>query len=379
MKLLFASDSFKGTLRSQEIAQMLTQAAHKVFDDPECIQMPVADGGEGTIDAVVSAVGGTKRKVNVRGPMGEVIEASYAILPDGSAFIEMAQASGITLVPESERNPGLASTYGTGQLIRHAINSGINNIVISIGGSATNDGGLGCLQALGARLYDQNGKLIDGCGNNLLRLAAIDAAEAIALLTGKHITVMCDVVNPLCGTDGATHVYAAQKGATPAQIISLEQGMQNYRGILRSTFGIDPNDLPGSGAAGGLGAALMVVLGAQMATGIDAILQMAHFEDKISDVDMVVTGEGRLDLQSCHGKVVSGIARICRRHGVKAVALVGSKGEGWNEILQLGITKAFAVTDYFPLADSLANPRKTYFESATKMFNELKSLKYIKS
>ena len=377
MKLLFASDSFKGTLSSQEIAQMLTQAVHQVFDDPECIQMPVADGGEGSIDAVVSAVGGTKRKVNVRGPMGEVLEASYAILPDGSAFIEMAQASGITLVPESERNPGIASTYGTGQLIRHAINSGINNIVISIGGSATNDGGLGCLQALGARLYDQNGKLLDGCGNNLLRLAAIDAKEATALLAGKHITVMCDVDNPLCGTDGATHVYAAQKGATPAQIISLEQGMQNYRGILCSSFDIDPNDLPGSGAAGGLGAALLVVLGAQMATGIDAILQMAHFEDKISDVDMVVTGEGRLDLQSCHGKVVCGVARICRRHGVKAFALVGSKGEGWNEILQLGITKAFAVTDYFTLAESLANPRETYLISATKMFNELKSLKYI--
>ena len=368
MKLLFASDSFKGTLRSDEIAQLLTRAADEVLTRPDCLSLAVADGGEGSICAVVNAVGGQIRKHKVNGPYGNTVEASYAILGDGSAFIEMAQASGLTLAPKSERNPMLASTYGTGQLILEAINQGISNITISIGGSATNDGGLGCLRALGARLYAHDGALLQGCGADLLRLAAIDIGLVSKRLAGKRITVMCDVNNPLCGPEGATHVFAAQKGATLAQIDLLEQGMENYRNIICHTFGIDPNDVEGCGAAGGLGAALIVVLGGTKRSGIDTILQMTQFESKISGVDYVVTGEGCLDSQSCFGKVISGVARVCKRHGVKVVALVGKKGEGWEEIHQNGISRVFAVTDYFSLHDSLSNPRDTYYETAKEMF-----------
>lgn len=339
MKLLFVSDSFKGTLRSSEIAQLLTRAANEVFINPECISLAVADGGEGTIDAVIDAVGGKTRKINVNGPLGKTVEASYVILDDGRVFIEMAQASGLTLVPKDERNPMLASTFGTGQLILDAINQGFSDITISIGGSATNDGGLGCLRALGARLYAHDGTLLQGCGADLLRLAEIDIAEVLERLAGKRITVMCDVNNPLCGPDGATHVFAKQKGATPAQIDLLEQGMENYRNILCSKFGIDPNDVEGSGAAGGLGAALIVVLGGTKHSGIDSILQITQFESKIPCVDYVVTGEGCLDSQSCFGKVISGVARVCKRHGVKVLALVGTKGEGWKKYSNSALQK----------------------------------------
>lgn len=368
MKLLFASDSFKGTLRSDEIAQLLTRAADEVLTRPDCLSLAVADGGEGSICAVVNAVGGQIRKHKVNGPYGNTVEASYAILGDGSAFIEMAQASGLTLAPKSERNPMLASTYGTGQLILEAINQGISNITISIGGSATNDGGLGCLRALGAKLIGREGELLQGCGADLLRLAAIDIGLVSKRLAGKRITVMCDVNNPLCGPEGATHVFAAQKGATLAQIDLLEQGMENYRNIICHTFGIDPNDVEGCGAAGGLGAALIVVLGGTKRSGIDTILQMTQFESKISGVDYVVTGEGCLDSQSCFGKVISGVAKMCKEQGVKCVALVGTKGEGWEEIHQHGISRVFAVTDYFSLHDSLSNPRDTYFKAAKEMF-----------
>ena len=377
MKLLFASDSFKGTLRSDEIAQLLTRAADEVFTRPDCLSLAVADGGEGSICAVVNAVGGQIRKHKVNGPYGNTVEASYAILGDGSAFIEMAQASGLTLAPKAERNPMLASTYGTGQLILEAINQGISNITISIGGSATNDGGLGCLRALGAKLIGREGELLQGSGADLLRLAAIDIGLVSKRLAGKRITVMCDVNNPLCGPEGATHVFAAQKGATLAQIDLLEKGMENYRNIICHTFGIDPNDVEGSGAAGGLGAALIVVLGGTKRSGIDTILQMTQFESKISGVDYVVTGEGCLDRQSCFGKVISGVAKMCKEQGVKSVALVGTKGEGWEEIHQHGISRVFAVTDYFSLHDSLLNPRDTYYETAKEMFKVLKNLLYV--
>ncbi|MGM9811216.1 MAG: glycerate kinase [Muribaculaceae bacterium] len=373
MKLLFASDSFKGTLQSSEIAQLLTRAAGEVFVRPDCQSLAVADGGEGTIDAIIDSVGGKIRTINVNGPFGKKVDASYAILGDGRVFIEMAQASGLTLVPKDERNPMLASTFGTGQLILDAINQGFGDITISIGGSATNDGGLGCLRALGARLYAHDGALLQGCGADLLRLAAIDTSEVSKRLAGKRITVMCDVNNALCGPLGATRVFAAQKGATLAQIELLEQGMENYRNIIRGKFGIDPNDVEGSGAAGGLGAALIVALGGTKQSGIDSILQMTQFESKISDVDYVVTGEGCLDSQSCFGKVISGVARVCKRHGVKVVALAGKKGEGWEEIHRLGISKVFAVTDYFSLHDSLSNPRETYYETAKEMFKVLKN------
>lgn len=377
MKLLFASDSFKGTLRSDEIAQLLTRAADEVLTRPDCLSLAVADGGEGSICAVVNAVGGQIRKHKVNGPYGNTVEASYAILGDGSAFIEMAQASGLTLAPKAERNPMLASTYGTGQLILEAINQGISNITISIGGSATNDGGLGCLRALGARLYAHDGALLQGCGADLLRLAEIDTSEVSKRLAGKRITVMCDVNNPLCGPEGATHVFAAQKGATLAQIDLLEQGMENYRNIICHTFDIDPNDVEGCGAAGGLGAALIVVLGGTKRSGIDTILQMTQFESKISGVDYVVTGEGCLDRQSCFGKVISGVAKMCKEQGVKSVALVGTKGEGWEEIHQHGISRVFAVTDYFSLHDSLSNPRDTYYKTAKEMFKVLNNLLYV--
>ena len=286
MKFLFASDSFKGSLTSERTIQLLTKAANKVFSDCECIGIPVADGGEGTVNAVVSAAGGKIINANVHDPLMNEISASYGLFDGNKAIIEMSAASGLTLVPEHLRNPLNTTTYGTGKLILHALEQGCKEIFVAIGGSATNDGGMGCMKALGVRFLSANGEELHGFGRELSDVAHIDTSHLDKRLNECNITVMCDVKNPLCGKNGATHIFAKQKGATPEIIHFLEKGMCNYHDVIVKEFGIDCDIIEGAGAAGGLGAALNAFPGGKMQSGIETVRRLINFDKKLKDTDL---------------------------------------------------------------------------------------------
>ncbi len=375
MKLLFASDSFKGTLTSQETALLLETAAREVFgEDVEYSSVPVADGGEGTVDAVVSAEYGSKIEVPVHGPLMERVIATYGKLDGNRAVIEMAAASGLPLIPEEKRNPLFTTSRGTGELILDALNRGFTDISIGIGGSATNDGGMGCAGALGVQFLDKDGNPLEGRGENLERVADIDIKNMDARLLNTKITVMCDVKNPLTGPDGATKTFGAQKGATPEIQERLEAGMKNYREAIIRKFGIDPDKIPGSGAAGGLGAALTLILGGKIKSGIDTVLDLINFDSRLEKTDLVVTGEGRTDWQSCFGKVMQGIGERARARGVVAVGLSGSLGQDAERIFNHGIESLMtSVNAPMPLEEALSRAKELYLSGAVRMFRFIKA------
>ncbi|MBR4211606.1 MAG: glycerate kinase [Oscillibacter sp.] len=370
MKLLFASDSFKGSLSSEQTVALLTKAAREVFGACKTSGVPVADGGEGTVDAVISAERGEKVSVQVRGPLeNSTVEAGYGVLPGGRAVIEMAAASGLPLVPEAERNPLNTTTFGTGELILDALKRGYRDISIAIGGSATNDGGMGCAKALGVRFLDADGAELYGYGRDLSRVARIDASGLDARLKDAVITVMCDVTNPLCGEHGATYTFGAQKGATPEIQKELEAGMCNYRDVIRRGFGIDCDAVEGAGAAGGLGAALKVFLNGNMRSGIETVLELIHFDERLEGVDLVVTGEGRTDWQSCFGKVMQGIGLHAKAKGIPVVGLSGSLGRGALDITAHGVESLMTTVNApMPLQSALDNAEALYYEGALRMF-----------
>lgn len=373
MKLVFASDSFKGSLSSERTAQLLTKAAEEIFGETECFSLPVADGGEGTLEAVVSATGGGFVEAWARDPMGNPRRTHYGVTGDGRAIIEMAAASGLTLVPAEQRDPESASSYGTGELIQDALARGYRDISVAIGGSATNDGGMGCARALGIRFLDERGQELDGIGSDLGRVHSIDMERLDPRLAGAALTVMCDVTNPLCGPDGATQTFGAQKGASQEALQRLEEGMCHYRDVLLRTFGKDADQMPGAGAAGGLGAALMILLGANMRSGIETVLDLIGFETLLKEADLVITGEGRTDWQSCHGKVMQGIGEYARRRGVPVIALSGSLGPGADQILAHGIT-ALTTTVNAPmeLDEAMERAEELYLDAARNMFRMVK-------
>lgn len=373
MKFLFASDSFKGSISSVEAGVMLTQAAKEIFDDVECVLLPIADGGEGTMQALIKSVGGEFIHKVITGPAHKSVSANYGKIDNTKAIIEMATASGLPLVSESERNPLYTTTYGTGELIKDALDKGFSEIYIAIGGSATNDGGIGCLTALGVKFLDEHNNVLQGRGCDLERISRIDTSEIDPRIATTKFVVMCDVNNPLCGKNGATYTFSAQKGATPEIQDQLELGMINYRDIIKKEYGLDLDEIEGSGAAGGLGAALLVFLKAELQSGIEAILEITHFDDLIKDVDLVITGEGRTDGQSSHGKVLYGIGRRCKKYGVPAIALVGGIGDGAEEIFNHGICSIFTTTPA-PISLNLAlkNASDNYLNAARRLFRMLK-------
>lgn len=374
MKFLFASDSFKGTLSSIKTAELLSRAAKQVFPQCECMGIPVADGGEGTAEAVLQVVGGTLVSVHVHDPLWRPIEAFYGKIDNNKAIIEMSTASGISLLSPEERNPRKTSSYGTGELIAAALDAGCRDITIAIGGSATNDGGIGCMSALGARFLDKNGTVLPGIGESLAEIAHIDIRDMLTKIKDAKFTVICDVTNPLCGCDGATYTYGAQKGGTPETLTELEIGMCNYRDVIRREFGINPDDIPGAGAAGGLGCALAVFLQAELKPGIETVLDLIDFDSRLQGVSLVVTGEGRLDWQSCYGKVPQGIGMRCKKQGIPAIALVGSTGEGAEQILEYGITSIVTTAPAtMPLQEALDRAEELYFDAAVRMFSAIKA------
>ena len=374
MRLLFASDSFKGTLSSQRTAQLLEQAARKVFGDVEASSVPVADGGEGTTEAVVSALSGSWMEAEVHGPLMELVKASYGKLDDKRAVIEMAAASGLPMVPADKRNPLYTTSYGTGELIRHALDQGFRDISIAIGGSATNDGGMGCARALGVRFLDKDGKELAGAGEDLEKVSSIDMSGLDPRVKETTFTIMCDVTNPLCGKDGATYTFGAQKGATPEIADRLEKGMCNYRDVIRTKFDIDPDQIRGAGAAGGLGTALLVYLGGEMKSGIDTVLDLIDFNGRLEGVDLVVTGEGRTDWQSCFGKVMQGVGERSAAKGIPAVGLCGSLGRDAMQITEHGIVSLMTTVDApMPLEEALDKAEELYSLGAERMFRFIKA------
>ena len=374
MKFLFASDSFKGTLSSRRTAELLTRAAQEIFPDCECRCLEVADGGEGTTEAVLSAAGGRRMEAMVCDPLWERRKACYAALDGRRAVMEMAAASGLPLVPAELRDPRNTTSYGTGELIRDALDKGFRDLSIAIGGSATNDGGIGCMRALGVRFLDEDGNELSGCGGDLIKIRSIDRSGLDPRLRDTHVTVMCDVTNPLCGENGATHTFGKQKGGTPEILDELEAGMENYRELLRREFGIDMDEEPGAGAAGGLGAALLSFLRAELRSGIETVLDLIEFDKKLEGVSLVVTGEGRADWQSVFGKVMQGVGRRCLRQGVPAVAIVGSMGDGAEQIFDYGIESMITtVNGVMPLEEALERAEELYLGAARRLFRMLRA------
>ena len=369
MKLLFASDSFKGSLTSEKTMDLLGKAAREVFGECETEGVTVADGGEGTVQAVVAAEKGDIISVRVHGPRMEELIARYGVLDENRAVIEMAEASGLPLISEEKRNPLHTTTYGTGELVLDALERGFRDIAIAIGGSATNDGGMGCARALGIRFLDKDGSELEGFGRDLERVNAIDISSLDKRVYEANITVMCDVQNPLCGGNGATYTFGQQKGATPDIQKRLEAGMCNYRDVIRKNFDIDCDQIKGAGAAGGLGAALKVFLHGKMKSGIETVLDLIHFNERLDGVDLVVTGEGRTDWQSCFGKVMQGVGIRAKKRSVPVLGLSGSLGPGAMDICSYGISSLMTTVNApMPLAEALERAEELYYDAALRMF-----------
>lgn len=339
MKIVIASDSYKGSLDSSQANEAMRKGVLRVFEDAEIKCIPIADGGEGTVDAVMTCCGGSYCYETVTGPDGREVIARYGILPDKSAVIEMAAASGLPLVqdvtPDAVMN---STTYGTGQLIASALDKGCRKIYIGIGGSATNDGGIGMLQALGVSFLDADNREVGFGGKYLDKIARIDISNLDSRIRETELVVMSDVTNPLCGENGAAVVYGPQKGATEEEIAILDKGLAQFAELICQMNLPDIRNLPGAGAAGGLGGGLVSFLGAEIRPGIKAILEIADFEKSVQWADLILSGEGRIDGQSANGKVVSGIAEIAGKYNVPVIAICGSVEKDAREIFEKGIS-----------------------------------------
>ena len=345
-KIVIASDSFKGSLSSAEVAACGERAVHRLFPDCKVVQLPVADGGEGTVETMTAALGGQSVTAIVHDPLGRLITARYGwIAQEQTALIEMAAASGLPLLPLEERNPWLTSTYGTGELIRNALERGCHKFLIAIGGSATNDGGMGLLQALGFRFLDAEGKELPGCGGSLQQIQQIDSSGVLVDLAQCQFTVACDVTNPFYGPTGAAYVFAPQKGADAEMVEALDQGLRHFAQLIHTTQGIAIDQLAGAGAAGGLGGGLVAFLNARLTPGIEMVLDALRFDTQITGADLIITGEGKLDAQTCMGKTPLGILRRAQQQGIPVVALGGAV-EASEALNQCGFLAVFPILPY---------------------------------
>ena len=344
MNIVIASDSFKGSMNTGEAASKIEEGVRRVFPEAEISLIPIADGGEGTASTMIGCLGGQMKTVEVMSPLGKKINASYGVLPCGSAVVEMAAASGLTLELEFKRDIMTATTYGTGQLIKAALEAGCHKIYVAIGGSATNDGGIGMAQALGIQFLQECGREVGFGGGALRDIKKIDMSRRNPFVEQAEITVMCDVDNPLYGPKGAAIVYGPQKGATPEQIEELDYGLRHLGRLVHQQLGRDISQIPGTGGAGGLGFGLMAFMNARLCPGIELMLDIANFDEKIKKADLIITGEGQIDRQSVYGKVPTGIAQRAKIYNVPVIAVVGSIGEGAETVYQHGIRTISSAT-----------------------------------
>lgn len=343
-RIVIASDSFKGSLTSVEVAQSATKGILEVYPDCEVTQVNVADGGEGTVDAVVDTLQGEKITISVSNPIGKPVDATYGIAGD-TAIIEMAAASGLPLLAAEERNPWVTSTYGTGEMILDAIARGCSKFLVGIGGSATNDAGTGMLQALGFRFFDNNGNLIENCCGGILgEIASIDDTQVPEAIKNAQFTVACDVDTPFCGPIGAAYVFAPQKGASPKMVQQLDEGMASFAKVIEAKYGIDIVPMAGAGAAGGMGGGFRAFLNATLKKGIDMVLDAIGFDNIISGADLVVTGEGKVDFQTAKGKTAAGVLARAKAQGIPVVA-IGGCVEMCDSLSEMGFAGIYPILE----------------------------------
>lgn len=351
MKIVIAPDSFKGSVTALQAAEAIEHGVRRVFPDTEIEKIPMADGGEGTVQSLVDTTGGQIFTERVIDPLGREIEAKYGVLGDNvTAVIEMAAASGLTLVPPDKRNPLVTTTYGTGQLIKAALDRGCRKLIIGIGGSATNDGGAGMAHALGAKLLTKSGKPVQWGGGGLSRLDAIDISGLDARIPETQTIVACDVNNPLTGEQGASYVYGPQKGATPEMVQTLDANLAHFDRVLQRDLGKVVGDIPGAGAAGGLGAGLLAFLNAELKSGIEIVIEAVQLVKRLSGADLVITGEGQINFQTVFGKTPVGVAKAAKVHGIPVIAIAGSIADGSDGVYDAGID---AIIDIVPEPTSL--------------------------
>jgi glycerate kinase len=341
-KFLLVPDSFKGTMDSSEICDIMKQSIRTHYPDAEIISIPVADGGEGSVDSFVSALNGRKQYVTVKGPFFEPVDAFYGIIDGATAVIEMAACAGLPLAGD-HLDPCAATTYGVGELIAHAVKSGCKKVIVGLGGSSTNDAGAGMAAALGVKFLDEEGNEFVPVGGTLSRINRIDLSNRMKELDGVEIITMCDIDNPLYGTSGAAYVFGPQKGADEATVQLLDEGLKNISSVIQKDLKQDVSTVPGSGAAGGMGAGMVAFLGSRLQMGIETVLDTVHFDTLLKDADMVFTGEGKLDTQSLRGKVVIGVARRAGQAGVPVIAVVGDIGDKVEAVYSMGVTAVFSI------------------------------------
>jgi glycerate kinase len=367
MKIVVAPDSFKGSLTAIEVSVAIEQGIREVFPEAEVIKIPMADGGEGTVQCLVNATGGKILEEKIIGPLGDEVLAFYGILGDRkTAIVEMAAASGLILIPESKRNPLVTTTYGTGQLIKAALDQGCRKMIIGIGGSATNDGGAGMVQALGVKLLDQEGKEVGFGGGELKKIVKIDISCMDNRLSDTKVLVASDVNNPLCGPQGASRIYGPQKGATPEIIEELDKSLSYFAELIKRDLYKDIKDIPGAGAAGGLGASLMAFLNAELRLGIEIIIEVVKIEQIIIESDLLITGEGRIDAQSVFGKVPFGLGKMAKKYNVPVIAIVGEVGEGFSQIYEYGINSIMSIISKAISIDEAMQISKSLLKDATE-------------
>ena len=355
MKVIVAPNSFKGSLSASQAAAAIAQGVRQALPDAEVVEIPVADGGEGTVEALVSARQGIYREVKVEGPLGDPVRASYGLIDEGrTAVVELASASGLTLIPSERRDPRQASTYGFGQLLEAARRQGLASIIAGIGGSATNDGGAGMAQALGYRLLDAGGRDLPRGGAALAQLDRIDPSGFDPGWRSVSVMVACDVTNPLTGPQGASYVYGPQKGADPDAVRELDQALSHFAEVIEHDLGRQVADIPGAGAAGGAGAGLVAFLDARLVRGAPLVVDASGFDQALQGAGLVITGEGRVDGQTAFGKAPGEVARRAKAAGIQTLLLAGSKGPGWETLSSMGVTRVVTlVTDGDPEGHNL--------------------------
>ncbi|UVM07767.1 glycerate kinase [Pseudomonas laurylsulfatiphila] len=344
MKIVIAPDSFKDSLSAQGVADAIALGLAQVWPDAQLIKCPMADGGEGTVESILAACEGELRRTLVRGPLGAMVDAAWGWLPQShTAIIEMAEASGLQLVPVAQRDACISSTFGTGQLIRAALDAGARRVILAIGGSATNDGGAGAMQALGVKLLDAQSQTLSPGGLALAQLARVDLSDIDPRLAQVRFDIAADVNNPLCGPHGASAIFGPQKGASPVQVEQLDQALGHFADHCAAALSNDVRDEPGSGAAGGLGFAAKAFLGAQFKAGVEVVGELVGLAEAVAGADLVITGEGRFDAQTLRGKTPFGVARVARQHAVPVIVIAGTLGEGYQALYEHGIDAAFAL------------------------------------
>lgn len=373
MKFLIAPDSFKESMSAYQASLTIEQAIKANIDNAETLLLPMADGGEGTLSVLVQSLNGKTETFEVTGPFvsGFRVNAEVGVLQGGTAVIEMAQAAGLQLLTSEERNPEITTTLGVGEMILAALDQEVRRFFIALGGSATNDGGLGMLTALGARPLDHTGNTLDPIGASLKSVVRLDLNNLDSRLAQCQFMLACDVDNPLTGAKGASVVFGPQKGATPAQVKALDDGLDNWAEILNETFGRQVKSVPGSGAAGGLAAAFLAAFNCRLKPGVELVLDLLKFDEKCSGVDWVITGEGCLDNQSMAGKTPVGVGRRAKKFGIPVVAFAGQLGEGYDAVYKEGIDLALCITpEDMPLSDALSQAEQN-LSNATKAFTKL--------